>query len=178
MMRRRVAASGAGAIDLSDFYAAAFNPLPDYVRKQNAWIGKILAESAAVRMRPVLPRIVLDSPLIRMNAVTENLRRQMADLTGFNDMRFQQGAHRLRPGHPHERYSLVDQELFQVIQVWRDVAQVLRVEPVDDVAEGGEDAVPLGRPAGRAQRLQGLAEHVVRIRRKPHSAISCLSAGR
>ncbi|MFH8411376.1 hypothetical protein ACH4FX_42465 [Streptomyces sp. NPDC018019] len=60
--------------------------------------------------------------------------------------RFQQGAHRLRPGHPHERYSLVDQELFQDIQIWRDVAQVLRVEPVDDVAEGGEDAVPLGRP--------------------------------
>jgi hypothetical protein len=75
-----------GPIDLSGFYAAAFNPLQDYVRKQNAWIGKILAESAAVRMRPVLPRIVLDSPLIRMNAVTENLRRQMADLTGFNDM--------------------------------------------------------------------------------------------
>lgn len=75
-----------GPIDLSGFYAAAFNPLQDYVRKQNAWIGKILAESAAVRIRPILPRIVLDSPLIRMNAVTESLRRQMADLTGFNDM--------------------------------------------------------------------------------------------
>jgi hypothetical protein len=56
------------------------------VWNQNAWIGKMLAESAAVRMRPVLPRIVVDSPLTRMTAFTENLRRQMADLTGFNDM--------------------------------------------------------------------------------------------
>lgn len=41
-----------GPIDLSGFYAAAFNPLQDYVRKQNAWIGKILAESAAVSEPP------------------------------------------------------------------------------------------------------------------------------
>ncbi|MVO90587.1 MULTISPECIES: hypothetical protein [Streptomyces] len=91
--------------------------------------------------------------------------------------RFQQGAHRLRPGHPHERYALVDQELFQVIRVWRDVAQVLRVEPVDDVAEGGEDAVPLGRPVGRAQRLQGLADHVVEARQVCHLPAEALRHG-
>ncbi len=74
------------SVDLSRFYASAFKPFHGYVWNQNAWIGKMLAESAAVRMRPVLPRIVVDSPLIRMTAFTENLRRQMAGLTGFNDM--------------------------------------------------------------------------------------------
>lgn len=73
-------------VDPSGFYGAAFRPFRGYLWDQNAGIGKMLAESAAVRMRPVLPRIELESPLIRMNAVTENLRRQMADLTGFNDM--------------------------------------------------------------------------------------------
>ncbi|MGX8903685.1 hypothetical protein ACR820_00015 [Streptomyces netropsis] len=73
-------------VDLSGFYASTLKPFQHYVRNQNAWIGKMLAESAAVRMRPVLPRIVFDFPLVRMNAMTENLRRQMADLTGLNDM--------------------------------------------------------------------------------------------
>ncbi|MEU3603667.1 hypothetical protein ABZ714_33920 [Streptomyces sp. NPDC006798] len=76
----------AGLVDLSGFYAAVFKPFQDYVRNQNAWIGEMLAESAVVRMRPVLPRVVVDSHLIRMDAMTENLRRQIADLTGFNDM--------------------------------------------------------------------------------------------
>ncbi|MFF8287481.1 hypothetical protein ACF06W_32850 [Streptomyces albus] len=75
-----------GPVDLSGFYAVAFKPLQEYARKQNELIGKMLAESVAVRMRPVFPRIVVESSLIRMNAATENLRRQMADLTGFNDM--------------------------------------------------------------------------------------------
>ncbi|MFD3933019.1 hypothetical protein [Streptomyces sp. NPDC058614] len=74
------------AVDLSRFYASALKPFHGYVWNQNTGIGRMLAESAAVRMRPVLPRIVVDSPLIRMTAFTENLRRQMADLTGFNDM--------------------------------------------------------------------------------------------
>ncbi|WP_328493489.1 hypothetical protein OHS59_12555 [Streptomyces sp. NBC_00414] len=72
-------------VDLSGFHAAVLKPFQDAMRIQNARIGKMLAESVALRMRPVLPRIVVDSPLTRMTAVTENLRRQMADLTGFND---------------------------------------------------------------------------------------------
>ncbi|MGW5069739.1 hypothetical protein ACWEQJ_27170 [Streptomyces cyaneofuscatus] len=73
-------------VGLSSFYASMFKPFQDVVRSQNAWIGKTLAESAAFRIRPVLPRIAVTAPLIQINAMTENLRRQMADLTGFNDM--------------------------------------------------------------------------------------------
>ncbi|WP_284435575.1 hypothetical protein [Streptomyces sp. TUS-ST3] len=74
------------SVDLSRFYTSALKPFYDSMRIQNAWINKMLADSAAMRMGPVLPRIVVDSPLIRMTAYTDNIRRQMADLTGFNDM--------------------------------------------------------------------------------------------
>ncbi|MFD0367684.1 hypothetical protein [Streptomyces sp. NPDC127114] len=73
-------------VDISGFYEMALKPFQEYVRNQNAQIGKMLAESAAVRFGPVLPRIVVNSPLIQMNAMAETFRRQMADLTGFNDM--------------------------------------------------------------------------------------------
>ncbi|WP_330285386.1 hypothetical protein [Streptomyces sp. NBC_00576] len=79
-------AGQAELVDLSRFYASALKPLHGYFQSQNAWISKMIADSPALRMRPVLPRIVVDSSLIRMTAFTENLGRQMADLTGFNDM--------------------------------------------------------------------------------------------
>ncbi|MEV5464006.1 hypothetical protein [Streptomyces sp. NPDC002788] len=42
------------SVDLSRFYASTLKPFHDSVRNQNARISKMLADSAVMRMRPVL----------------------------------------------------------------------------------------------------------------------------
>ncbi len=99
-------------------------------------------------MRPLFPRIVLDSPLIRMNAVTENLRRQMADLTGFNDM----VRHALQP--MVETYR--PPQWHSVFESLRDTLNKHRPENLRDVTLGTGDlekllvdeGVPLMRVPG------------------------------
>ncbi|MEV0962843.1 hypothetical protein AB0J25_09640 [Streptomyces sp. NPDC049910] len=73
-------------VDLSRFYASTIKPLQEYLDGQNAQIRKMLTGMAAAQMRPTLPRIVVENPLIRMSAAAETLRKQVADMTGFNDM--------------------------------------------------------------------------------------------
>jgi hypothetical protein len=72
-------------VDLSRFYASTIKPLQEYLDGQNAQIRKMLTGMAAAQMRPTLPRIVVENPLLRMSTVAETLRKQVADMTGFND---------------------------------------------------------------------------------------------
>jgi hypothetical protein len=72
-------------VDLSRFYASTIKLLQEYLDGQNAQIRKMLTGMAAAQMRPTLPRIVVENPLLGMSTVAETLRKQVADMTGFND---------------------------------------------------------------------------------------------
>lgn len=75
----------AASVDFSRLYTSALKPLQDYLREQNARIARIISEGVAAQVRPVLPRVAV-SQMLPMSAASETLRRQVADLTGFNDM--------------------------------------------------------------------------------------------
>ncbi|MCZ4612086.1 hypothetical protein O3S80_51760 [Streptomyces sp. Lzd4kr] len=120
-----------GRASFSGFHPSALQPFRGSLWNQNTGIGKTLAESAAVSMRPVLPRIVLESPLIRMNAVTESLRKQMADLTGFNDMVRQSMQPLVATFRPPQWHS--------VFETFRETIKKHRPENLRDVTLGTGD---------------------------------------
>ncbi|MFD0372853.1 hypothetical protein [Streptomyces sp. NPDC127114] len=71
-------------VDLSRFYESAFNPLKDHFKQQNSQLAGIISNAARVRAQWAVPRIAIPVPL-GVGAAVETLRKQMADLTGFND---------------------------------------------------------------------------------------------
>ncbi|MYR58825.1 hypothetical protein GTY54_22140 [Streptomyces sp. SID625] len=73
-------------VDSSRLYTPVLHSFQDIARVQSRRLGEVIAASAAARLGPVVPRVVVAPPLIQVNPVTDALRRQIADLTGFNDM--------------------------------------------------------------------------------------------